>query len=213
MGKKKQPFYRIVATDSRTRRDGKYIEKIGSYNPLTNPSEVIIDEEKAFYWLENGAIPSNTVKNLFSQKGIMLKWHFKKHGYDEAKAEEEYKKWELLQLEKQKRKEALEAQAKRDQETAPAEESEEKAKEEAAPAKESEPEIREEAAPAKEAEPEIKEEAVPEKEEEASTEKTEETTASQPEDQASKQNQEEISAEDQTTEAEKADELSDSKDK
>jgi small subunit ribosomal protein S16 len=111
MGKKKQPFYRIVAVDSRTRRDGKYIEKIGHYNPITNPAEIVIDEEKAFYWLKNGAIPTDTVKNLLGKKGIMVKWHFMKHGHDGAKIEEEFKKWELLQIEKQKREEALAAQA------------------------------------------------------------------------------------------------------
>ena len=115
-GKKKQPFYRIVAADSRSRRDGKYIEKIGYYNPITNPAEVVIDEEKVFYWLKNGAIPTDTVENLFSKKGIMLKWHHIKQGHDDAKVEEEYKKWELLQLERQKREEALAAQAKREQE-------------------------------------------------------------------------------------------------
>jgi len=115
-GKKKQPFYRIVAADSRSRRDGRYIEKIGFYNPITNPAEIVIDEEKAFYWLKNGAIPTETVTSLFSQKGIMLKWHHIKQGHDEAKVEEEYKKWELLQMERQKREEALAAQAKREQE-------------------------------------------------------------------------------------------------
>jgi small subunit ribosomal protein S16 len=114
MGKKKQPYYRIVAADSRTRRDGKYIEKIGHYNPLVNPAEVMIDEEKAFYWLKNGAIPTETVKSLFSQKGILLKWHYIRDGHDEAKVEEEYKKWDLLQQERQKREEALAAQAKRE---------------------------------------------------------------------------------------------------
>lgn len=115
MGKKKQPFYRIVAADSRTRRDGKYIDKLGHYNPITNPAEIVINEEKAFYWLKNGAIPTDTVKNLFSQKGIMLKWHYMRDGHEEAKVEEEYKKWELLQLEKKKREEAIAAQAKREQ--------------------------------------------------------------------------------------------------
>ncbi len=110
MGKKKQPFYKIVAADSRTRRDGKYIEKIGYYNPLNNPAEIIIDEEKAFYWLKNGAIPTDTVKSLFSQKGLMLKWHYIKDGHEETKIGEEYKKWELLQLERKRREEALAAQ-------------------------------------------------------------------------------------------------------
>jgi len=115
MGKRKQPFYRIVAADSRTRRDGKYIEKIGHYNPLTNPAEIIIDEEKAFFWLKNGAIPTDTVKNLFSQKGIMLKWHYIRDSHDATKVNEEYQKWELLQLERRKREEALAAQAQQQQ--------------------------------------------------------------------------------------------------
>jgi len=113
-GKKKQPFYRIVAADSRAPRDGKYIEKVGHYNPLTHPAEIVIDEERVFYWLKNGAIPTETVKNLFSKKGIMLKWGLMKQGADENKVEEEYKKWEVLQLERQKRLEALAAQAERE---------------------------------------------------------------------------------------------------
>lgn len=110
LGKTKQPFYKIVAADSRTRRDGKYIEKIGHYNPHTHPAEIIIDEEKAFYWLKNGAIPTDTVKSLFSQKGLMLKWHLIRDGHDETRVSEEFKKWELLQLERKRREEALAAQ-------------------------------------------------------------------------------------------------------
>ncbi len=125
-GKKKQPFYRIVAADSRTARDGKYIEKVGLYNPLPDPAEVLIDEEKAFYWLSQGAIPTDTVKNLFSKKGIMLRWALKKKGLDEAKIEEEFKKWEVIQLEQQKKKEALAAQKIRESEAGKAEEKVEK---------------------------------------------------------------------------------------
>jgi len=121
MGKKKQPFYRIVAADSRTRRDGKYLEKIGHYNPLTDPADIVINEERAFYWLKNGAIPTDTVRSLFSRKGIMLKWHLMRAGYDQARMEEEIKKWELLQLEKRKRAEALAAQRLKKQEAKPAE--------------------------------------------------------------------------------------------
>lgn len=116
MGKKKQPFYRVVATDSRVARDGRYIDKIGHYNPLINPPDILIDEEKALKWLRQGAIPSDTVKNLLSRKGIMLKWDLIKKGIPEEKIDEEVKKWELLQLEREKRKEALEAQRKRDEE-------------------------------------------------------------------------------------------------
>lgn len=71
MGATKRPMYRIVATDSRTKRDGEYLEKIGTYNPLTNPATVDINKEVALKWLGNGAQPSDTVKNLFSKAGIM----------------------------------------------------------------------------------------------------------------------------------------------
>ena len=114
LGKKKQPFYRIVAVDSRTRRDGKYIEKVGHYNPLPDPAEVLVDEEKVIQWLKKGATPSDTVKNLLTKKGILLKWDLIKRGCDQAKIEEEFKKWELIQLENQKKAEALKAQSKRE---------------------------------------------------------------------------------------------------
>ena len=74
MGKKKQPTYRVVATDSHTKRDGEYIELIGTYNPLTKPATVKINEAVALKWLNNGAIPSDTVRNLFSDAGIMKKY-------------------------------------------------------------------------------------------------------------------------------------------
>ena len=74
LGKTKQPAYRVVAIDSHTKRDGEYIELIGTYNPLTKPATVKLDEEKAIKWLTNGAIPSDTVKNLFSDAGIMKKF-------------------------------------------------------------------------------------------------------------------------------------------
>ena len=74
MGKKKQPTYRVVAIDSRTKRDGEYIELIGTYNPLTKPATVKLDEEVALKWLKEGAIPSDTVKNLFKEAGIMKKF-------------------------------------------------------------------------------------------------------------------------------------------
>ncbi|MBB5149890.1 MULTISPECIES: 30S ribosomal protein S16 [Ureibacillus] len=75
MGAKKSPFYRIVVADSRSPRDGRSIETVGTYNPLTVPATINIDEEKALKWLANGAKPSDTVRNLFSQQGIMEKFH------------------------------------------------------------------------------------------------------------------------------------------
>ena len=74
MGAKKRPFYRIVAADSRVKRDGKDIELVGTYNPVTEPAEVKINEEVALKWLNNGAIPTDTVRDLLSKQGIMKKF-------------------------------------------------------------------------------------------------------------------------------------------
>ena len=73
MGAKKEPFYRIVATDSRKARDGQYIEQIGYYNPVKEPTEVKIDAEIAKKWLNNGAQPTDTVRDLFIKNGIIEK--------------------------------------------------------------------------------------------------------------------------------------------
>lgn len=75
MGAKKRPFYRIVAADSRSPRDGRFIETVGTYNPITEPAEIKINEEIALKWLSNGAIPTDTVRDLFSKQGIMKKFH------------------------------------------------------------------------------------------------------------------------------------------
>lgn len=80
MGAKKQPFYRIVAADSRSPRDGRFIEVVGTYNPLVNPAEIKINEELAMKWLKNGATPTDTVKNIFSKAGVMKKFAEEKKG-------------------------------------------------------------------------------------------------------------------------------------
>ena len=80
MGAKKAPFYRVVVADSRSPRDGKFIELIGTYNPLTTPAEIKINEELALEWLNKGAIPTDTVKNILSKAGIMKKFHETKLG-------------------------------------------------------------------------------------------------------------------------------------
>lgn len=80
MGAKKAPYYRVVVADSHSPRDGRFIETVGTYNPLTNPAEIKLDEEKAIKWLNDGAIPTDTVKNLFSKAGIMEKFHNAKQG-------------------------------------------------------------------------------------------------------------------------------------
>ncbi len=93
MGKKKQPIYKVVAADSRSPRDGKFLESIGLYNPLTNPSTIDIKEERALYWLSVGAQPTETVKSILSQKGILLKRELIRKGLSEDKVEAELEGW------------------------------------------------------------------------------------------------------------------------
>jgi small subunit ribosomal protein S16 len=75
MGAKKSPFYRIVVADSRSPRDGRFIETVGTYNPVAEPAIVEINENLALKWLKDGAKPSDTVRNLFSKQGLMEKFH------------------------------------------------------------------------------------------------------------------------------------------
>ncbi len=75
MGAKQKPFYRIVAADSRSPRDGRFIETIGTYDPIKGADKITVDEEKALKWLNNGAEPTDTVKNILSNAGIMKKYH------------------------------------------------------------------------------------------------------------------------------------------
>ena len=80
MGAKKAPFYRVVVADSRSPRDGKFIELVGTYNPLVTPAEINLNEDLALEWLHKGAIPTDTVKNILSKAGIMEKYHNSKLG-------------------------------------------------------------------------------------------------------------------------------------
>ena len=73
-GTHKKPFYRIVATDSRNPRDGRFIEIVGTYNPLTEPATIKFDEEKVLYWLGKGAKPTDTVKSLLTKEGLIAKF-------------------------------------------------------------------------------------------------------------------------------------------
>ncbi|UKS29918.1 30S ribosomal protein S16 [Paenibacillus sp. HWE-109] len=75
VGAHKAPFYRVVVSDSRSPRDGRFIEEIGTYNPIAEPAAVSLDEEKALKWLQTGAQPSDTVRSLFSKAGLMTKFH------------------------------------------------------------------------------------------------------------------------------------------
>ncbi len=157
-GKKGRPFYHIVVADGRAPRDGRFIEKIGTYNPLTKPADIEIDIDKAVDWLVNGAQPTDTVRAILSYKGVLYKNHLlkgvKKGALTEEQAEEKFQAWmkekeakvngtisanmNELQAEKKKR---LEAEAKIKEERA-AEISKRKAEEagitEEAPASEEE---------------------------------------------------------------------------
>ena len=96
-GKKGKPFYWIVAADSRSKRDGKYLEKLGTYNPNTNPATIEIDIESSVKWLQNGAQPTKTARNILSYKGIMLKYHLLggviKGAFSEEEAEKRFDAW------------------------------------------------------------------------------------------------------------------------
>ena len=87
LGKKKQPFYRIVVVDSRKKRDGAYIESIGYYNPLKDPPEVKVDVDRAVDWMMKGAQPSETVRKILSKVGAMRKLHELKYGKPQQEGE------------------------------------------------------------------------------------------------------------------------------
>lgn len=86
MGAKKRPFYRVVIADSRSPRDGRFIETVGTYNPISQPAEIKLDETKILSWLSNGAQPSETVRNLLSESGILAKHAESKSGKKPASA-------------------------------------------------------------------------------------------------------------------------------
>ena len=96
-GKKGKPYYWIVAADSRSKRDGKYLDKLGFYNPNTNPATIEVDMEKSIEWLKNGAQPTKTARNILSYKGIMLKHHLlggvAKGAFTEEEAEKRFNVW------------------------------------------------------------------------------------------------------------------------
>ena len=96
-GKKGKPFYWVVAADSRTKRDGRYLEKIGTYNPNTNPATVDIKVDRAVNWLQNGAQPTDTARNLLSETGALLKNHLvsgvRKGAHSEEDVETKFAAW------------------------------------------------------------------------------------------------------------------------
>lgn len=96
MGKKKQPVYKVVAADSRSPRDGKFIEAIGLYNPKVDPALVELKEDRALYWLGVGAQPTDTVKNILTNHGILLRKELKKKGLSEEQIAEKLSDWKKI---------------------------------------------------------------------------------------------------------------------
>ena len=96
-GKKNQPFYHIVVADGRAPRDGRFIEKLGTYNPMTNPAQIVLNEEKAVEWLKNGAQPSTTCRRILSYKGVLLRRHLQvgveKGALTQEQADVKYNEW------------------------------------------------------------------------------------------------------------------------
>lgn len=128
-GRKHKPFYHIVAVDSRAPRDGRFIEKLGTYNPMTNPATIDLDFNRALDWLQKGAQPSPTVRRILSYKGVLMKKHLldgvKKGAFDLDEAERRFNLWleqkqskikskivSLADVKRKEEKERLEAEKK-----------------------------------------------------------------------------------------------------
>ncbi len=132
MGKKKQPIYKVVAADARAPRDGRFIEAIGTYNPLTDPASVVIKEERALYWLGVGAQPTDTVKSILRKEGIWYRFSLIKQGLSEdeinARMDEWYKA-RASKIAKSVKEEKQEEKTEEVKEEAKTEEIEDKAEE------------------------------------------------------------------------------------
>lgn len=117
-GRKSYAFYRIVIADARAPRDGRFTEKIGTYNPNTNPATVDLNFDRALYWIEVGAQPTDTVCNILSREGVMLMKHLrggvKKGAFDEATAQKKFDAWKADKQKGLEKIAADEAKAKKD---------------------------------------------------------------------------------------------------
>lgn len=96
-GRKGRPFYHVVIADSRAPRDGRFIEKVGTYDPNTNPATINLNFDRALYWMMTGAQPTDTAKRILSYKGVLMKKHLlegvRKGAFDEATAEAKFEAW------------------------------------------------------------------------------------------------------------------------
>ena len=117
-GRKSYAFYSIVIADARAPRDGRFTEKIGTYNPNTNPATVDLNFDRALYWVEVGAQPTDTVRNILSREGVLLMKHLrggvKKGAFDEAAAQKKFDAWKADKQKGLEKIAAEEAKAKKD---------------------------------------------------------------------------------------------------
>ena len=128
-GKKGQPFYHLVVADGRAPRDGRFIERLGTYNPMTHPATIDIDFDRSLHWVQVGAQPTDTARSILSNKGVMLMHHLlkgvKKGALTEEQAQEKFQEWlkdkearveqqakDAMLAEKEKNKELIEAERK-----------------------------------------------------------------------------------------------------
>jgi small subunit ribosomal protein S16 len=119
IGAKKKPFYRIVAADSRCPRDGRFIEILGQYNPIEKPASVAVKEDRIYYWLKNGALPTDTVNSLLRGIGLMRKWAALKKGADTSEMEISNYIPERRKKKKKRTKEEKETESQKAQPTEP----------------------------------------------------------------------------------------------
>ena len=121
-GHKHYAFYSIVIADSRSPRDGKFTEKLGTYNPNTNPAAVELNFERALWWVNNGATPTDTVRNILSREGVYMMKHLqggvKKGAFDEATAQAKFDAWKTAKTNSLNGVKSAEEQAKRDEKKA-----------------------------------------------------------------------------------------------
>ena len=121
-GRKHYAFYSIVIADSRSPRDGKFTEKLGTYNPNTNPATVELNFERALWWVNNGATPTDTVRNILSREGVYLMKHLqggvKKGAFDEAAAQAKFDAWKTAKTNSLIGVKSADEQAKRDEKKA-----------------------------------------------------------------------------------------------
>ena len=129
LGRKKRPFYRVVAIDSRFKRDGREIERLGWYDPVQDNNSCNLNEDRILYWLKQGAKPSDTVQGLFRKNGLSYKWHLSKQGVKDADIDKLLEEWKereknRIELKKDKKikKKELAANADTGESVAPAEE-------------------------------------------------------------------------------------------